>query len=99
MAVGESSYNQLVEKVIAASSGEGEGENSQEAPLALVAAQFLEESASQLTYHGLAELSSTIKEDELAVFFRNNHFTTLYKVRGGLCGGEMRGGKALLSLL
>jgi len=80
LAVGEKSYNQLVEAVIAANSGQAEGE----APLALVAAQFLEDSASQLTYHGLCELSATLKEDQLVVFFRNNHFSTLYKNRGEL---------------
>ena len=46
---------------------------------ALVAEQFLESSASQLTYHGLSELSSQLKEDELVVLFRNNHFITLYR--------------------
>ena len=45
----------------------------------LVAQNFLEESASQLTYHGLCELVSTMKDNELAIFFRNNHFSTLYK--------------------
>jgi hypothetical protein len=46
---------------------------------ALVAQQFLEESASQLTYHGLCELNAKMKDGELAVFFRNNHFSTIYK--------------------
>ena len=46
---------------------------------ALIAEQFLERTASQLTYHGLCELNTQVKEDELAVFFRNNHFTTLYR--------------------
>lgn len=46
---------------------------------ALVAEQFLESSASQLTYHGLCELCTQLKEDELAVLFRNNHFNTLYR--------------------
>ena len=45
----------------------------------LVAQNFLEESASQLTYHGLCELGTTMKENELAIFFRNNHFSTIYK--------------------
>ncbi len=44
-----------------------------------MAQQFLEESASQLTYHGLCELMSKLGEGELAVFFRNNHFSTIYK--------------------
>ena len=46
--------------------------------LALLAEEFLERTASQLTYYGLAELSTTVKEEELCVMFRNNHFSTLY---------------------
>ena len=38
----------------------------------------------QLTYHGLAELSTTLKEGELAVFFRNNHFSTVHRSGGQL---------------
>jgi hypothetical protein len=45
----------------------------------IAAQQFLEESASQLTYHGLCELNTTMKDGEMAVFFRNNHFSTIYK--------------------
>jgi len=45
----------------------------------LLAEKFLNESATQITYHGLSELHSGIKEEELCVFFRNNHFCTLYK--------------------
>ncbi len=46
---------------------------------ALLGQQFLESTASQLTYHGLCELNSTIRGGELCVFFRNNHFSTLLK--------------------
>jgi hypothetical protein len=42
--------------------------------------RFLAESASQLTYFGLIMLHEGMKERELAVFFRNNHFSTLFKV-------------------
>lgn len=45
----------------------------------LVAEQFLESTASQLTYHGLCELTTTVREGELSVFFRNNHFSTMIK--------------------
>lgn len=45
----------------------------------LIAEQFLETTAAQLTYHGLCELTATAKEDELSVFFRNNHFSTMTK--------------------
>jgi len=47
--------------------------------IALVAEEFLSTSASQLTYHGLCELSATLKDEQLCVLFRNNHFSTLYK--------------------
>ena len=69
------SYNQLVEKIIC-------DKNSSDSTLvsqSLVAHNFLEESASQLTYHGLCELVSMMKDNELAIFFRNNHFSTIYK--------------------
>ena len=51
--------------------------------VALVAEEFLSTSASQLTYHGLCELSATLKEEQLCVLFRNNHFSTLYKHKVG----------------
>ncbi len=44
-----------------------------------MAEEFLEKTAAQLTYHGLSELSYHTKELEMCVFFRNNHFSTLYK--------------------
>lgn len=74
-AVGKLSYNQLVEKIItfkhsADSSVVSEG---------LVAEQFLESTATQLSYHGLCELGATAKEGELSVFFRNNHFSAMIK--------------------
>ena len=49
-----------------------------------MAEQFLDESASQLTYHGICELNAGMKEGELAVFFRNNHFSTIVKMGGVL---------------
>ncbi|KAH9518719.1 Ubiquitin carboxyl-terminal hydrolase MINDY-2 [Bulinus truncatus] len=74
-AVNQDSYNQLVEKIITQKHSEKEEEITQ----ALIAEQFLDRTASQLTYHGLSELSSVVKQDEPCVFFRNNHFSTLYK--------------------
>ncbi|XP_078394440.1 ubiquitin carboxyl-terminal hydrolase MINDY-2-like, partial [Cetorhinus maximus] len=50
----------------------------------LVAEQFLDATATQLTYHGLCELTAAAKEDELCVFFRNNHFSTMIKHKGHL---------------
>ncbi|KAG7274270.1 hypothetical protein CRUP_037197 [Coryphaenoides rupestris] len=78
-AVGNCSYNQLVEKIISCK----QSENSELAGEGIVAEQFLSTTATQLTYHGLCELTSTVQEGELCVFFRNNHFSTMikYKVR------------------
>ncbi|XP_024401100.1 uncharacterized protein [Physcomitrium patens] len=45
---------------------------------------FLEDNASQLTFYGLFSLVENLKEHELCVFFRNNHFSTLFKRRGKL---------------
>lgn len=69
------SYNQLVEKIISNKSSSDDGLIGS----SIVAQNFLEESASQLTYHGLCELVTAMKEEELAIFFRNNHFSTVYK--------------------
>ncbi|XP_075700689.1 ubiquitin carboxyl-terminal hydrolase MINDY-1 [Rhinoderma darwinii] len=79
-AVGKLSYNQLVEKIITC-------KHSSDPNLVtegLLAEQFLESSAAQLTYHGLCELMAAVQEGELSVFFRNNHFSTLIKHKGHL---------------
>jgi hypothetical protein len=49
-----------------------------------LAQRFLSSSASQLTYPGLAMLHEKVKEREVCVFFRNNHFSTMYKHEGQL---------------
>ncbi|XP_078062965.1 ubiquitin carboxyl-terminal hydrolase MINDY-1-like, partial [Mustelus asterias] len=79
-AVGRCSYNQLVEKIISSKHSSDSALVSE----GLVAEQFLDATATQLTYHGLCELTSAAKEDELCVFFRNNHFSTLIKHKGHL---------------
>ncbi|XP_063482389.1 ubiquitin carboxyl-terminal hydrolase MINDY-1 isoform X13 [Symphalangus syndactylus] len=74
-AVGKLSYNQLVERIITC-------KHSSDTNLVtegLIAEQFLETTAAQLTYHGLCELTAAAKEGELSVFFRNNHFSTMTK--------------------
>ncbi|GJY23420.1 ubiquitin carboxyl-terminal hydrolase MINDY-1-like protein, partial [Tanacetum coccineum] len=45
---------------------------------------FLKSSASQLTIYGLFSLQEGLKERELCVFFRNNHFNTMFKFEGEL---------------
>uniref|UniRef100_A0A8D0KYH8 Ubiquitin carboxyl-terminal hydrolase n=1 Tax=Strix occidentalis caurina TaxID=311401 RepID=A0A8D0KYH8_STROC len=79
-AVGKLSYNQLVEKIITCK----QASDSSLVSEGLVAEQFLEATASQLTYHGLCELTAAVREGELSVFFRNNHFSTMIKHKGHL---------------
>ncbi|KAL4613368.1 protein FAM63B isoform X2 [Arapaima gigas] len=79
-AVANCSYNQLVEKIISCK----QSENSELAGEGFVAEQFLNNTATQLTYHGLCELTSSVQEGELCVFFRNNHFSTMTKFKGQL---------------
>ncbi|KAK4801831.1 hypothetical protein SAY86_000034 [Trapa natans] len=45
---------------------------------------FLKNNASQLTFYGLFCLQDGLKERELCVFFRNNHFSTMFKYEGEL---------------
>ncbi|XP_042948829.1 uncharacterized protein LOC122281428 isoform X2 [Carya illinoinensis] len=45
---------------------------------------FLKNNASQLTINGLFCLRDGLKERELCVFFRNNHFSTMFKFDGEL---------------
>lgn len=45
---------------------------------------FLASSASQLTKGGLASALAKVNERELVVFFRNNHFSTAFKLNGVL---------------
>uniref|UniRef100_A0A1A8CR78 Ubiquitin carboxyl-terminal hydrolase n=1 Tax=Nothobranchius kadleci TaxID=1051664 RepID=A0A1A8CR78_NOTKA len=79
-AVGKLSYNQLVERIIDCK----HSADSSRVTEGLVAEQFLESTATQLSYHGLCELNTTAKEGEISVFFRNNHFSTMIKHKGHL---------------
>ncbi|KAH6831054.1 FAM63A-like protein [Perilla frutescens var. hirtella] len=45
---------------------------------------YMKSSASQLTIYGLFCLLDKVKERELCVFFRNNHFNTMFKYEGEL---------------
>ncbi|CAM9653922.1 unnamed protein product [Laminaria digitata] len=49
-----------------------------------VAEEFFRETASQLTYFGLSRLHAEVRERQLCVFFRNNHFSTMFKYEGKL---------------
>merc|ERR1719305_1842581 len=74
------SYNQVVESIISG----GSSDDQMAVSKSILTQQFLEESASQLTYHGICELNSVMKDGQLAVFFRNNHFSTVRKEKSVL---------------
>lgn len=59
---------------------------------------FIQQSASQLTFEGLIQLHKTLKDNELCVFFRNNHFSTMLK-RERESGGKNKKKESDLFLL
>jgi len=50
----------------------------------LLIQDFLDRTATQLSYDGLLALHEVVKERQLAVFFRNSHFSALMKYNGDL---------------
>ena len=74
-AIGTQSYNQLVDNIITNKSSQ----DPEVSTKILIAEEFLERTASQLTLHGLRELKARIKDNEIGILFRNNHFLTLFK--------------------
>ncbi|RXW22206.1 hypothetical protein EST38_g3651 [Candolleomyces aberdarensis] len=47
---------------------------------AIAVRDFLDHTQSQLTYHGLFQLASTLESNELVALFRNSHLSVLLKV-------------------
>eukprot|EP01027_Heterolobosea_sp_BB2_P001776 GEZU01002653.1.p1 GENE.GEZU01002653.1~~GEZU01002653.1.p1 ORF type:complete len:666 (-),score=185.23 GEZU01002653.1:313-2268(-) len=45
---------------------------------------WLDETSTQLTMYGISSLQKNVKEEQLCVFFRNNHFSTLTLHQGSL---------------
>ncbi len=68
------------------SEGTGTSATTSEAAVreALLSQEFLESNPSQLTVYGLSSLIENMGDQQLAVFFRNNHFNVLLKSGGGL---------------
>jgi hypothetical protein len=97
--IGRCTYDELIEKVIdcnallpddeaaagaPAAAAPSEGERERLLREGLIAQEFLNSTASQLTYLGLVELHNEMGDNELAALFRNNHFSVLYKREGEL---------------
>ncbi|KAJ0264813.1 FAM63A-like protein [Hirschfeldia incana] len=81
---GESLLGKRDEKNVDDGSSEGKGTDGLTAKEGEVIRNFLKNSASQLTFCGLFRLQEGLKERELCVFFRNNHFCTMFKYEGEL---------------
>ena len=69
------SYNQLVDRIIYLKNSDSQIDVAK----GMQVEEFLDATQSQLTFHGLVELQEALKPNELAVFFRNNHFSTILK--------------------
>ena len=80
-ALGSRSYNECIQEVVQLRSNELEGAAKQRAELV---STFLERTQTQLTYAGLAEIHSTLRENEVGVLYRNLHFATVFKREGVL---------------
>ncbi|KAF8101673.1 hypothetical protein N665_0202s0035 [Sinapis alba] len=81
---GESLLGKRDEKNVDDCSSEGKATDGLTAIEGEVIRNFLKNSASQLTFCGLFRLQEGLKERELCVFFRNNHFCTMFKYEGEL---------------
>ena len=80
-ALGSRSYNECVQEVVQLRTNELEGAAKARAELV---STFLERTKTQLTYAGLAEIHSTLRENEVGVLYRNLHFATVFKREGVL---------------
>ncbi|XP_066950433.1 ubiquitin carboxyl-terminal hydrolase MINDY-1-like isoform X1 [Macrobrachium rosenbergii] len=73
------SYNQLTNNIFAWREEAVKNNNNDLLVKAMLCEEFMANSGSQLTIHGLFELGSSLGKEEIAVLFRNNHFSTIYK--------------------
>jgi hypothetical protein len=91
--IGNQTYNQLVNLVIQGNDASAtlhqnpqapnHDELSTQATKGAIVKQFLDRSSHQLTQYGLTVLHDYLKEGQMVVFFRNNHFNTLTKHSDG----------------
>eukprot|EP01083_Nonionella_stella_P314002 1129571_1 len=70
----DKSYNQLLDLLTS------DTQNTQQQKA--IVRQFLNDYPQQLTAHGLTRLHEVMQENEVAIFFRNNHFSAVYKRQG-----------------
>lgn len=77
--INDLSYNQLTNNIFAWREEAIRTNNNDLLVKAMLCEEFMTNSGSQLTIHGLFELGSALEREEIAVLFRNNHFSTIYK--------------------
>ena len=96
--VGDNTYNQLANLVIEGNDASAKlqqktevgddcnnyDELSNQATRGTIIRNFLDRSAHQLTQYGLSVLYEYVKEGDMVVFFRNNHYNTLTKYKDNL---------------
>mmetsp|Transcript_22105 Transcript_22105/g.21813 ORF Transcript_22105/g.21813 Transcript_22105/m.21813 type:complete len:225 (+) Transcript_22105:72-746(+) len=82
-AIGKMSYNQIQEVLVRCEELKNkeslDTEETEFVRKGRVIAEFLENSASQMTEEGLKRLNTQIPDGRICVLFRNNHFSTLVK--------------------
>ncbi|GAA5814808.1 hypothetical protein MFLAVUS_008311 [Mucor flavus] len=85
------SYNRIVEYVVQADEINSRTndqpfslEEEEKLHQGFIATEFLNNTATQLTYFGLELLLNSMPIDSLFVLFRNNHFSTVYRHTDGL---------------
>lgn len=85
------SYNHVILKIVeyqALLDSKEEDQNSESSRRVMeegpILETFMAETASQLTFAGLSGVMQAMKEHQLAVFFRNNHFSTIFRHRDQL---------------
>jgi len=78
--IGQCSHDELQDKLLQLTTQSSSSTNS--VTRELMIRDFIQ--STQLTEYGLAALHDAVLEDELVVFFRNNHFSTVTKHQGQL---------------
>jgi len=79
----DQSYNELTSFILSESHEEGDDvERAIYEQRRRLAHDFLQDTSSQMTAHGLFRLHEVINEGEISVLFRNNHFATITKHNG-----------------
>jgi len=73
--INDVSYNQLVERIISSQ----DHLNPVKIQEGLLCKEFLENTASQLTEFGVISIHEKMLNHQLAILFRNNHFSVIYK--------------------